>query len=179
MTNVSPTGRPAACHYCGLPIAGGAAQARSPSAEEAAIEGKTTRKGFPRQLTDEPRFCCSGCRFASAITAAGGADAQARWMMTRLGIAIFFSMNVMVFTFLLWSQAEGEAAGGGSGRGGALWPGKARLPPVFGAGPSATRRPAGRERPGRTAAGSAHPRSAARVGGGCSLRHLRLRHLAW
>ena len=114
MTNVSPTGRPAACHYCGLPIAGGAAQARSPSAEEAAIEGKTTRKGFPRQLTDEPRFCCSGCRFASAITAAGGADAQARWMMTRLGIAIFFSMNVMVFTFLLWSQVEGEAAGGGA-----------------------------------------------------------------
>ena len=35
-------------------------------------------------------------------------------MMTRLGIAIFFSMNVMVFTFLLWSQAEGEAAGGGA-----------------------------------------------------------------
>jgi heavy metal translocating P-type ATPase len=76
------------CHYCGLPVAGG--------------------------VDDEPRFCCSGCRFASAITAAGGADAQARWMMTRLGVAIFFSMNVMVFTFLLWSQPEGEAAGGGA-----------------------------------------------------------------
>ncbi|MFM1904925.1 MAG: hypothetical protein RLZZ440_2825, partial [Planctomycetota bacterium] len=75
----------AACHYCGLPVAGAAAV--------------------------EPVFCCSGCRFASAITAAGGADAQARWLMTRLGVAIFFSMNVMVFTFLLWSQAEGEAGG--------------------------------------------------------------------
>jgi cation transport ATPase len=78
----------AACHYCGLPVSG------------------------PADAV--PRYCCSGCRFASAITAAGGADAQARWMMTRLGIAIFFSMNVMVFTFLLWSQAEGEAAGGGA-----------------------------------------------------------------
>ncbi len=86
MISTRPADRPCACHYCGLPVVGGSA--------------------------DEPRFCCSGCRFASAITAAGGADAQARWMMTRLGIAIFFSMNVMVFTFLLWSQPEGEAAGG-------------------------------------------------------------------
>lgn len=89
MNPTRPAGRGCSCHYCGLPVAGG--------------------------LDDtEPRYCCSGCRFASAITAAGGADAQARWLMTRLGIAIFFSMNVMVFTFLLWSQAEGEASGGGA-----------------------------------------------------------------
>ena len=30
-------------------------------------------------------------------------------MMTRLGIAVFFTMNVMVFTLLLWSQPEHEA----------------------------------------------------------------------
>jgi heavy metal translocating P-type ATPase len=80
--------RSATCHYCGLPVAGAG--------------------------DDQPRFCCSGCSFASAITAAGGADAQARWMMTRLGIAVFFSMNVMVFTFLLWSEGDGTAAGGGA-----------------------------------------------------------------
>ncbi len=33
-------------------------------------------------------------------------------MMTRLGLAIFFTMNVMVFTMLLWSQQEAEQAVG-------------------------------------------------------------------
>lgn len=75
------------CDYCGLPVA------------SRADEGL--------------RYCCSGCRLAASITAAGGADAQARWMMTRLGLAMFFSMNVMVFTFLLWSE---EAAAGSGGR---------------------------------------------------------------
>jgi heavy metal translocating P-type ATPase len=75
------------CDYCGLPVA------------FRADEGL--------------RYCCSGCRLAASITAAGGADAQARWMMTRLGLAVFFSMNVMVFTFLLWSE---EAAAGSGGR---------------------------------------------------------------
>jgi heavy metal translocating P-type ATPase len=75
------------CDYCGLPVASGVDQGL--------------------------RYCCSGCRLAASITAAGGADAQARWMMTRLGLAVFFSMNVMVFTFLLWSE---EAAAGSGGR---------------------------------------------------------------
>src|SRR5262245_33879554 len=55
--------------------------------------------------TDEPQYCCYGCRFAASITAADGDEGQARWAMTRLGIAVFFSMSVMVFTMLLWSQA--------------------------------------------------------------------------
>jgi P-type Cu+ transporter len=68
-----------ACDFCSLPIYG-------------AVEA------------DGPRYCCYGCRFAASVTAAGGDEAQARWAMTRLGLAIFFSMNVMVFTMLLWSQ---------------------------------------------------------------------------
>ena len=67
------------CDYCGLPVAGVAFDAL-------------------------PRYCCFGCRFAASITGAAGADGQARLIMTRLGIAIFFTMNVMVFTMLLWSQ---------------------------------------------------------------------------
>jgi heavy metal translocating P-type ATPase len=74
-----------ACDYCGLPVAGTVADAR-------------------------PRYCCHGCRFAASITGAGGADGRARWMMARLGLAIFFTMNVMVFTMLLWSQQEDPAA---------------------------------------------------------------------
>ena len=76
-----------ACDYCGLPVAGA--------------------------VGDGPRYCCHGCRFAASITGAGGADGQARWMFARLGLAIFFSMNVMVFTMLLWSQQD-ETAGSGA-----------------------------------------------------------------
>jgi heavy metal translocating P-type ATPase len=68
-----------ACDFCGLPIYG-------------AAEVK------------QPRYCCYGCRFAASITAADGDEGQARWAMTRLGLAIFFSMSVMVFTMLLWSE---------------------------------------------------------------------------
>lgn len=81
MTGPSPGAR--GCDYCGLPVAG------------------TVAAG--------PLFCCHGCRFAAAITGAGGDDGRARWMMTRLGLAIFFTMNVMVFTMLLWSQPESAA----------------------------------------------------------------------
>ena len=73
------------CDYCGLPLPGAGAAAG-------------------------PWYCCHGCRFAAAIAGAGGADGRARWMMTRLGLAVFFSMNVMVFTMLLWSQ-RGPATG--------------------------------------------------------------------
>jgi heavy metal translocating P-type ATPase len=70
------------CDFCGLPV------------YDAAREG-------------EPRYCCYGCRFAASIAAAGGEEGQNRWAMTRLGLAIFFAMNVMVFTMLLWSQPAG------------------------------------------------------------------------
>lgn len=73
-----------ACDYCGLPAHG--------------------------RVADAPLYCCSGCRFAAAITGASGADGQARWMMTCLGLAAFFSMNVMVFTFFLWSEGATREA---------------------------------------------------------------------
>jgi heavy metal translocating P-type ATPase len=80
----APTSGAPGCDYCGLPVAG------RPAAG--------------------PAFCCHGCRFAAAIAGAGGDDGRARWMMTRLGLAIFFTMNVMVFTMLLWSQ-QGPSGG--------------------------------------------------------------------
>lgn len=72
------------CDYCGLPLAAPAAAAG-------------------------PRYCCFGCRFAASITAAEGDTGESRWMMTRLGVAVFFTMNVMVFTMLLWSERGGLA----------------------------------------------------------------------
>lgn len=75
----TPGSHSLSCDFCSLPIYG-AAEANG------------------------PRYCCYGCRFAASVTAAAGDEGQARWAMTRLGLAIFFSMNVMVFTMLLWSQ---------------------------------------------------------------------------
>ena len=71
-----------ACNFCSLPIPG-------------AVGG---------QPASEPQYCCYGCRFAAAIAAADGDEGQARWALTRLGLSVFFAMNVMVFTLLLWSQ---------------------------------------------------------------------------
>ncbi len=86
------TAAPAAyCDHCGLPVAAVAA--------------------------NEPRYCCFGCRFAAAVAQESGDTGQLRWTLTRLGLAIFFSMNVMVFTLVLWSYdvyetplEHGEAA---------------------------------------------------------------------
>ena len=67
------------CDYCGLPVVTG----------ESALVG--------------PQYCCFGCRVASAIANESGEEGRIRWTLTRLGIAIFFTMNVMVFTLALWS----------------------------------------------------------------------------
>ncbi len=72
---------PPACDYCGLPING-----PSPVG------------------TVGPRYCCFGCRFAAAVASEAGDAGQVRWTLTRLGLGIFFTMNVMVFTMALWSQ---------------------------------------------------------------------------
>jgi P-type Cu+ transporter len=76
------------CAFCGLPLSSEVSSASSPAV---------------------PRYCCYGCRIAASITAADDDEGQARWTMTRLGLAVFFSMNVMVFTMLLWSQPSEPA----------------------------------------------------------------------
>jgi len=69
-----------ACDFCGLPL----------PATSIAAGG--------------PEYCCFGCRFAAEVSASHGAEGEARWTLARLGLAIFLSMNVMVFTMVLWSQ---------------------------------------------------------------------------
>ncbi|MCA9265362.1 MAG: tetraacyldisaccharide 4'-kinase [Planctomycetales bacterium] len=74
------------CDYCGLPV---------------------PRAWFGSRAVDEeslqPRYCCYGCQFASRVTQESGEEGAARWTLTRLGLAIFLTMNVMVFTMTLWS----------------------------------------------------------------------------
>jgi heavy metal translocating P-type ATPase len=72
------------CDYCGLPV--------PRPLWGAAVEG------------DPVRYCCFGCRFAAAVTQARGAEGAATSALARLGLAIFLTLNVMVFTMALWTQ---------------------------------------------------------------------------
>ncbi len=74
----------ASCDYCGLPVS-------------------TGRRGAGRD-SREPQFCCLGCRVAASVAGVPGSEGQNRTMLARLGFALFFSMNVMVFTLALWSH---------------------------------------------------------------------------
>ncbi len=74
------------CDYCGLPLP------------------KPLWGGAARDMdTASPAYCCFGCRFAASVTSDRGDEGAARWTLTRLGLAIFLTMNVMVFTLVLWS----------------------------------------------------------------------------
>ena len=70
------------CTWCGLPLAG------------------ARRSHLPES---ESIYCCFGCRMAHAITEEKGEEGAVRWTIVRLGIAIFFSMNLMAFTMTMWS----------------------------------------------------------------------------
>jgi len=86
------------CAYCGLPLGGGW---WGTSKSAAAME---------------PDYCCFGCRFAAAVRHERGAAGEIQWTLWRLGLAIFFTMNVMVFSLELWAQDlyQGGATGAGS-----------------------------------------------------------------
>lgn len=73
------------CDYCGLPI-----------------PAWLVRRSDTQRT--ERHFCCVGCRIASSITSSRGAEGEAQLTLTRLGIAIFLTMNVMVFAMALWSR---------------------------------------------------------------------------
>ncbi len=80
-----------ACDYCHLPV---------------------DVDGVPE---GEAVYCCFGCRLASDITGHSGAEGEVRWTMVRLGLAIFLSLNVMMFTMALWTHELYDARAAGSG----------------------------------------------------------------
>ena len=73
------TSDPVRCDYCELPVPG---------------------------ATQGPVYCCSGCRFAAAVTNERGDVGESRWMLTGLGVSLFFSMNVVMLTMALWAYAD-------------------------------------------------------------------------
>lgn len=77
-----------ACDYCGLPLPGARRRA---GGEDAAGEQRA-------------EYCCVGCRIAAQVTAERGEEGAVRWTLAKLGLSIFFTMNVLVFSMALWSE---------------------------------------------------------------------------
>ena len=76
---------PRYCAFCGLPLpATFRWQAASPAAD---VE-----------------FCCSGCRSVASVFDAEQEAGNSARALQRLGLAIFFTMNVLVFAMDLWSR---------------------------------------------------------------------------
>ena len=121
------TAAPDCCAYCGLPLSPGwfraaavqASPISSPIASvhtDSSIPGGGTAPSPPGDgesgVASSPAYCCYGCRFAAAVSQARGEDGAAIWLLTRLGLAIFFTVNVLVFTMFQWGQdIYGAAAG--------------------------------------------------------------------
>ena len=87
--SVAPV-QPRACDYCGLAVP------------------EPIWKPQPAKTADGPAYCCYGCRLAHSIAQETGEEGATRLTLTRLGIALFFAMNVMVFTLALWAYDTGE-----------------------------------------------------------------------
>ncbi|MGD9645199.1 MAG: heavy metal translocating P-type ATPase [Pirellulales bacterium] len=96
----APSVAVAACDYCHLPLPRG-----------------PVRWGH-RQPVDAhgEQFCCLGCRLAAQITGQRGEQGFAQTTLIRLGLAVFLSLNVMMFTMALWSQDMHEALAPGADR---------------------------------------------------------------
>ncbi len=73
------------CAFCGLPVP-----------RTIGIGGQKT--------AFEVEYCCSGCRTVASVEEAEGERGASAHGMLRMGLAVFFTMNVMVFTMALWSQ---------------------------------------------------------------------------
>lgn len=77
------------CDYCGLPM-------------------PRYRLNSAAEQDGESNYCCLGCSFAAKITAESGNAGEERLAMTKLGLAVFFAMSVMVFSLVLWSEQDAQ-----------------------------------------------------------------------
>ncbi len=76
------------CDFCHLPVSG--------------------RAGSP--TLSEPVYCCYGCRLAADITRSRGEPGRVNWMLARLGLSVFLTMSVMMFSMYLYRQVDAPVA---------------------------------------------------------------------
>lgn len=64
------------------------------------------RRPMRRLLDGETRaFCCYGCCIAYQVKAGSGEESEAAWLLIRLGVGGFLSMNIMLFSLLFYTDA--------------------------------------------------------------------------
>jgi Cu2+-exporting ATPase len=64
------------------------------------------RRGFARTVNGEGcQFCCYGCCIAYQVKSGSGDASEAAWFLVRLGVGSFLSMNIMLFSLLVYSGA--------------------------------------------------------------------------
>jgi P-type Cu2+ transporter len=64
------------------------------------------RRGFTRTVNGEGcQFCCYGCCIAHQVKSGSGDASEAAWFLVRLGVGSFLSMNIMLFSLLVYSGA--------------------------------------------------------------------------
>ena len=64
------------------------------------------RRGFARTVNGEScQFCCYGCCIAHQVKSGSGDASEAAWLLVRLGVGSFLSMNIMLFSLLVYSGA--------------------------------------------------------------------------
>jgi len=73
----------ALCSHCLLPL--------GPRPMQRSIDGATHA------------FCCYGCCLAFQVRNGSGEESEATWLLIRLGVGGFLSMNIMMFSLLLYS----------------------------------------------------------------------------
>jgi heavy metal translocating P-type ATPase len=80
-------GPPGACSHCLLPLG---------------------RRPMERTVNGEPfAFCCYGCCIAFEVRNGKSEEWDAAWLLVRLGVGAFLSMNIMLISLLIYSGAFG------------------------------------------------------------------------
>ncbi len=90
------------CAWCGLPAVGSWFPVRRKPLPESIRQYSA---GAPVRVApqQQPVYCCYGCRVAHEITQETGDAGAIRWTILRLGLSVFFTMNLMAFTMTMWS----------------------------------------------------------------------------
>ncbi len=64
------------------------------------------RRPLQRSVKGEGRtFCCYGCCIAYLVKGGSHEESEATWLLVRLGVGAFLSMNIMLFSLVLYSGA--------------------------------------------------------------------------
>jgi Cu2+-exporting ATPase len=79
----------ALCNHCLLPI--------GPRAMRRMVNGESRA------------FCCYGCCIAYQVNTGNSEEWEAAWLLIRLGVGAFLSMNIMLFSLLLYAGAFTES----------------------------------------------------------------------